>query len=153
MFISKIPGGDEPEFAEQGFGKFQDKQYQQKLAADFLIRFAGNPISDEDEKVTALTRDGEMSLSIVPYIETSNGRQLLDGPLFDQLSEWEQAEALAMNKINVPRSWGSVLPNGESDKNGMIWLLMKQEGEYWQAEGNRNTLIRYHPVWGMEKIK
>lgn len=148
-------GDDEPEFVKQGNEKFQDKQYGQKISANYLINFSGNPLSDDDQKVIALTRDGEMSLGVVPYIEAGNGKQLLDESLFDLLPEREQAEALAMNKVNIPgskkSSWCLALPVDEVDENGVIWLLMKQEGEYWQAEGKRNTLIRYHPDWGMEK--
>ena len=149
--------GNEPEFVKQGNEKFQDKQYEQKIASNYLIRFAGNPLVDEDEKVAALTRDSEMSLSVVPYLKTGNDKQLLDGVLFNQLSEVQQAEALAMNKVNVPggkkSSWRSVLPVDELDESGVIWLLMKQEGEYWQTEGKRNTLLCYHPDWGMEKVQ
>ncbi len=149
--------GNEPEFVIEGYESFQNKQYEQKISANYLIRFAGNPLVDEDEKVAALTRDGEMSLSVVPYLKTGNGKQLLDGMIFDQLTEWERAETLAMNKVNVPggrkSSWRSVLPVVEPDDNGVIWLLMQQEGKYWQAEGKRNTLLRYHLDLGMEKIQ
>ena len=43
-------------------------------------------LQDNDETILAVTRDGEMSLPLLPYLQTSSGKQLLDGQVYEDLS-------------------------------------------------------------------
>lgn len=145
--------GDEPAEVEAGFEKHQDKLLEKRSYARQMLKWAEDAaINDSDDKVRAVTRDDEFNLSLVPYLNTANGKRLLNGDIFDKLDEWQQAEALAMSAVGVPQSWGGkgnrLQP--EADKQGYIWLEMDEDGEYWRTEIN-NMELSYHPEWGMEK--
>ena len=103
---------------------------------------------DDDDKVRAVTRDTEFSLSVIPYLQTASGKQLLDTKILDSLGEWQQAEALAMNAVGVPKSWHKFLP--KADKDGRIWLAMQRDGDCWKVNCE-DVVLSYHPIWGMDK--
>lgn len=141
--------GTEPEVIETGFALFEEKLAEKRILARQMLKWAKDvALMDDDENVRAVTRDGEFNLSIIPYLETARGKLLLDSSILDSLSEWQQAEALAMNTVGVPKSWGKLLP--EKDKEGRVWLAMQQDGECWKA-CSKEIWFTYHPVWGMEK--
>ncbi|MEN9501640.1 MAG: hypothetical protein RI964_925 [Pseudomonadota bacterium] len=141
--------GTEPEVIETGFALFEEKLVEKRILARQMLKWAKDvALMDDDENVRAVTRDGEFNLSIIPYLDTARGKQLLDSSILDSLSEWQQAEALAMNTVGVPKSWGKLLP--EKDKEGRVWLAMQQDGEFWKA-CSKDIWFAYHPVWGMEK--
>jgi len=145
--------GSEPPEIEVGFKKFEQEQNSKVYSANQMLKWAKDAaLNDSDEKIRAVTRDGEFSLSVVPYLETPGGKCLLNSKIFEELDEWQQAEALSMSTVNVPNSWGNgwnkFLP--EQDKNGYIWLAMKDDGEYWRVTCN-DVDLSYHPEWGMEK--
>lgn len=141
--------GTEPEVIETGFALFEEKLVEKRILARQMLKWAEDvALMDDDENVRAVTRDGEFNVSVIPYLETNRGKQLLDSSILDSLSEWQQAEALAMNTVGVPKSWGKLLP--EKDKEGHVWLAMQQDGEFWKA-CSKAIWFTYHPVWGMEK--
>lgn len=141
--------GIEPEEVEAGYAKFEKDKDGKVCAARQMLNWAKDvALMDDDENVRAVTRDGEFNVSVIPYLETARGKQLLDSSILDSLSEWQQAEALAMNIVGVPKSWGKLLP--EKDKEGRVWLAMQQGGEFWKA-CSKEIWFTYHPVWGMEK--
>ncbi|MDQ5767362.1 CRISPR-associated helicase/endonuclease Cas3 [Thiothrix subterranea] len=141
--------GTEPEVIETGFALFEEKLAEKRILARQMLKWAEDvALMDDDENVRAVTRDGEFNVSVIPYLDTARGKQLLDSSILDSLSEWQQAEALAMNIVGVPKSWGKLLP--EKDKEGRVWLAMQQGGEFWKA-CSKEIWFTYHPVWGMEK--
>jgi len=141
--------GAEPTEVEVGYEKFQDELFKKRGLARQMLKWADDAaLYDTDEKIHAITRDGEFNLSVVPNLETSGGKQLLDGSVFESLTEWQQAEALAMNTVGVPQSWGKFLPKPDDEQR--IWLAMQQDGDAWKV-CNKEVWLTYHPIWGMEK--
>lgn len=141
--------GIEPEEVEAGYAKFEKDKDGKVCAARQMLKWTKDvALMDDDEDVRAVTRDGEFNISVIPYLDTARGKQLLDSSILDSLSEWQQAEALAMNTVGVPNTWKKLLP--EKDKEGRVWLAMQQDGECWRA-CSKDCWFTYHPVWGMEK--
>jgi CRISPR-associated endonuclease/helicase Cas3 len=146
---SEDPWGIEPADIESGFAEFENRLIEKRGMARQMLKWAEDAaLQDSDEKVRAVTRDGEFNLTVVPFLETTSGKQLWDTTLFESVSEWQQAEALAMNSVGVPKSWGKFLL--EADKEGRIWLAMQENGEQWSVQ-SKDIELTYHPVWGMEK--
>lgn len=141
--------GTEPVEVESGFVEFENKLVQKRGLARQMLSWAKDAaLNDSDEKIRAVTRDGEFSLTVVPYLDIQAGKQLLDASMFETLSEWQRAEAMAMNTVGVPKSWGKFLPKPDDEQR--IWLAMQQAGEFWKTR-NKEICFTYHPVWGMEK--
>jgi len=111
--------GNEPEEVEKGYEKFKyEIEEIKRYKARFMVDTAMNPFSDTDENVTAVTRDGEMNLSVVPFCWTPQGRMLMDGKVFELLDEDQRLEALSLNSVGVPKSWGYYLEvSCDSGKN------------------------------------
>jgi CRISPR-associated endonuclease/helicase Cas3 len=146
---SEDPWGIEPAEIESGFAEFENRLIEKRGMARQMLKWAEDAaLQDSDEKIRAVTRDGEFNLTVVPFLETTSGKPLLDTTLFENISEWQQAEALAMNSVGVPISWGKFLP--EADKEGRIWLAMQENGEQWNVQV-KDIGLTYHPEWGMEK--
>ena len=122
---------DEPEEITASFDAYSEEAFAAKCNAKQLMNASMNPLSDDDSTVSVLTRDGEMSLSIVPYWASANGgRILLSGADLNELDDSERFEAINVNTIPVPSSWGKKsgqLP--EPDQDGLIWLEMTDSGQ------------------------
>ena len=142
--------GNEPPEIETGYEKFKDELLIKRSKARDMLKWAdAAPFPDIEENVRAVTRDGQFNVSVIPYLVTDRGKQLLDSSILDSLSEWQQAEALAMNTVGVPKTWEKLLP--EKDKKGRVWLAMRQDSEFWKAR-SKDVWFTYHSVWGMEKM-
>jgi len=143
---------DEPEDIVEGYEKFWQAEYASRMSArqmsDTETCWAWN---DDDDRVTALTRDGEMSLNIVPVTEDAQGRRcfLGDGQPIADYPESEQAERIMRNTLPAPASWrGLGLPEA-SPKDGLIWLVMHPDGEgQWVQDSDKARFV-YHPNTGM----
>ncbi len=141
--------GTEPEDVETSYADFEKKRGSKVYAAKQMLKWTEDvALMDDDDKVRAVTRDTEFSLSVIPYLQTASGKQLLDTKILDSLGEWQQAEALAMNAVGVPKSWHKFLP--KADKDGRIWLAMQRDGDCWKVNCE-DVVLSYHPIWGMEK--
>jgi len=90
------------------------------------------PFNDTDENVLAVTRDGEMNLTVVPFCNTQQGRMLMDGRIIEMLDEYQQLEALSLNSVGVPKSWSYYLE-----------ILMKGEGIglSWSRRGKATVAL------------
>ncbi len=145
------PWGDEPEEVEAGFETYQNVILEKQLLARQMLKWSDNcALHDCDEKVRAVTRDGEFNLNVVPYRQTAQGKQLLDGVIFDALHEWQQPEALSLNTVGVPQGWRKYLP--EEDEEQKIWL------EVFRTENSFKSIttkvdFSYNNIWGMEKLE
>lgn len=147
------PWGDEPEKVRTGYEKFRDEvEFIKRYLAKEMIEKAKviNPFADTDEKVMAVTRDGEINRAIVPYCQTFQGKVLMDGTALESLDEYRRLEALSLNGVGVPKSWGYYLEN--PDDEGRFWLEMEQDGEFYTGI-SRGVTFRYHKDIGMEKEK
>ena len=93
---------------------------------------------DTDDRAARLTRDGEMSLTVVPLIEKGGAQRFLDDedPLAS-MDEWTLAERLNRESIPVPCSWKKALPQSEE---GIYYLPMLQtaDGTWCGEHGGMN---------------
>lgn len=141
---------DEPPERTAEFETFIDnvESVKKYLAKQMLERARGmTPFADTDDAVTAVTRDGEMNLNVIPFCLTPKGRMLMDGTIFDSLDEYRQLEALSLNCVGVPKTWGYWL---ENPVDGRYWLAMEFDGEgfSWSSKG---VNFCYHKDIGLEK--
>lgn len=118
---------DEPGAIVSEYERFWKEDYASYLKAN-LITDVHAVWDDDDSNVSLLTRDGEMSLNIIPVVETSAGQCFLGNTrLISALEEWQRAEEVMLNTIPAPASWKKQgLP---SEKEGVIWLVMLAASE------------------------
>ncbi|NPU83383.1 MAG: CRISPR-associated helicase/endonuclease Cas3 [Syntrophaceae bacterium] len=140
----------EPNEITKAYEQFANDLFVSRSKARVMIHSAANPFGDTDEVVAAVTRDGEMNLTVIPYLESPDGKRLLDGELIDDLDDYRQAEELALNSVSVPHGWRGWLKNAcrEVDDKG-CWLAMTEKGGNFVSEWN-NIVFRYHRDTGLE---
>jgi len=80
-----------------------------------------SPLADTDGNASALTRDGEMSLNVVPVLLDGKERLFLDGTRLNTIPDWQMDEMINMHTVPVPNSWKRYLPD---DEEGIIYLSM-----------------------------
>nr|WP_279384548.1 CRISPR-associated helicase/endonuclease Cas3 [Geotalea toluenoxydans] len=141
---------NEPVAVTEGYEKFKyEIEEIKRYKARYMVDTAMNPFNDTDDKVLAVTRDGDMNLSVVPFCRTAQGRMLMDGTVFETLDELRQLEALSLNSVGVPKSWKYDL---EKSDEGRFWLEMEQEGEGYRGV-SKGVTFRYHKDMGLEREK
>ena len=142
--------GNEPEAVEKGYEKFKyEIEEIKKYKARYMVDTAMNPFADTDENVTAVTRDGDMNLTVVPFYRTPQGKKLMDGTIFEQQDDYGRLECLALNSVGVPKSWGWYF---EAPDEGLYWLEMEQNGEGYRGS-SKGMGFHYHKDMGLEKEK
>jgi len=141
---------NEPVAVTEGYEKFKyEIEEIKRYKARYMVDTAMNPFNDTDDKVLAVTRDGDMNLSVVPFCRTAHGRMLMDGTVFETLGENGQLEALTLNSVGVPKSWKYDL---ENPHEGRFWLEMEQEGDGYRGV-SKGVTFRYHKDMGLERDK
>ncbi|HOH80711.1 MAG TPA: CRISPR-associated helicase/endonuclease Cas3 [Methanoregulaceae archaeon] len=146
------PWENEPPEQTAAFEEFKHnvEDVKRYLAMQMLGLARGmTPFADSEDAFTAVTRDGDMNLTVVPYYRTAKGKFLLDGTLLESLNEYQQLEALALNSVGVPSSWGRYL---EDHVEGRFWLEMQPEGDGFRGR-SKGATFRYHKDIGLEKEK
>jgi len=149
------PWEDEPADITESYDKFRGEVEEVKkyLAQAMIERARGmNPFADTDEAITAVTRDGDMNRTVIPYCRTLQGRMLMDGTVLETLDERQSLEALSLNSVGVPKSWGYCFGAEEIDKEGRRWLEMEQDGEFYIGK-IKDVTFSYHKDIGLEKKK
>lgn len=101
-----------------------------KANAEQRIHDTVQQFKDDDSSTTGLTRDGEMSLSLLPTLE--DGR-LLDQTDWSDLDDFGRAEALMSSTVPVPCSWKSALRQYARDEDGRIRLPLRPTAEGWAS--------------------
>ena len=141
---------DEPERIALDYDEFSVMQRTREVDALQLTTMTVAAFRDEDSRVTGLTRDGEMSLTVLPI--QPDGR-LLDGQVLRALSERDLAETLNLQAIPAPASWKGRLSDcrleNEGDLAGYRQLEMTAVGQGdWLATNGR---FHYSVDFGLEK--
>lgn len=148
--------GSEPDWVVQGFDKFEEETWSKHFNAKQMVQraFEITPFTDSDEQITAVTRDGEMSLTVMPYLESASGRQTVDGCLLGRLDEYQLKEMLALNGVSVPgsKSWKYSLDEVAEINEGRYWLKMQPDCEGFVAEGKK-VIFRYRRDTGLRREK
>ncbi|MDY0331748.1 MAG: CRISPR-associated helicase/endonuclease Cas3 [Thiomonas sp.] len=141
---------DEPERIACDFTKFSAEQVRREKDARQLTSMTVASFRDEDGRITSLTRDGEMSLSVLPL--TADGC-LLDGQRIEAIAERDLAEQLNLNVVPCPASWAKRLHDCRKETDGPlagVWQLVTAEtapGVWHSGDGQ----FTYSKDFGMEK--
>ena len=146
----EAPWKNEPEAITEALNEHLGRAMANRHEALRLVRTAINPFDDEDEKVTVLTRAGEMNLNVLLTTEDGQSSLSVLEAQLDQLEDWEQAEIVALHSVPVPASWRNDLPPA---KDGPIRLPM-HETENGLLRGETHTAhYIYSQDFGLIKEK
>lgn len=132
----------EKAYAESNLDEVPDGMYakylawiqDQKMAADRARRLTSMTIggfNETENTVSGLTRDGEMSLPVLPVQE--DGTTLLDGVNLSALNEGLRAEAINLNTVNVPASWKRRYELQQDDEGLVRLRFAPGTSEAWRA--------------------
>ena len=143
---------DESSIMTVAYEKYKDEvQFVAKITANMVIELQTKPLSDEDDRATTLTRDGEMSLTVLPVFEQSGKFVTLENEHVDDDSKryWE---LVSLNSVCVPSSWKHLFGNCVK-KDNVVYLLMQKTVEGgWQSELKKDLLL-YSVQQGLERKK
>lgn len=140
---------DEPEAISFDYYKFHAEGNAAEADAQQMISMPRKPYGDDDATIAVHTRDGEMSLTVLPI--QLDGR-LLDGTQIALLDDGQQAEALNLNALSVPHSWRkSALSGCETDEEGRYHLPFTRDDDgSWMSRIGKNS-FRYTEHFGLER--
>jgi len=144
---------NEPEWVLKSFEAHEEDCWVSQMTAKRLISSNMNELSDNDSNVSALTRDGDMSLNVTPFYTDAQGeRYLLNDKPINKLDESECSEAINLNSVAVPKNWGKHGRLPEADKDGFIWLFMQAttDGHFVAQQGNYTYF--YHANTGLTRM-
>ena len=148
--------GSEPEWVMASHQAFETQQLSQRSTAKQLINSGINELKDTDNNVAALTRDGEMNLTLIPVIVGDEGETcLLDESVIDQLDDSDRHEKISLNSLGVPASWSRGKSKGQLpdiDDNGLVWLEMNVSGQGYHGRWGE-TDYYYHPESGLQRVR
>jgi len=94
--------------------------------------------SDESDKAGSLTRDGEMSLTLILVVKKQSKFFTLDDVDLEGLEKWQYWEAISLNSISVSQRWQDQLP--KADARGLRFLPMVFEKEQWVSKPDKVTI-------------
>lgn len=135
---------DEPEAIALEHDTFRALEHQRQAEAVRLTTMTVSQFRDEDSIATGLTRDSEMSITVLPL--QSDGR-LLDGQVIGGHDERTLAESLNLNAVPVPASWKKRLAGCRRDEDGRVLLEMTADGDgNWVDMGEK---FRYSEDFGL----
>lgn len=145
-----VAGDDEPSAIYGDYLSWKQDQERRKAEATRLTTMTVSAFRDEDSKVTGLTRDGEMSLTVLPML---SGRRLLNEQAVNLIKEHDLMEILNLQAIPAPASWKGRLfdccPESEGNLAGYRQLEMTADGQgAWLAMGGK---FRYSEDLGLER--
>jgi CRISPR-associated endonuclease/helicase Cas3 len=139
---------NEPENIAMDFDVFNSLQNHKRADAQKLTTMTMTQFRDEDERITSLTRDGEMSLTVVPLLA---GVEFLDGIKPKVNDEKSYAEAINLNSIPVPASWGKYLHVSRKDDDGRFIMDFVPSGDSTWVSMVGGTRFLYSKDFGLEK--
>lgn len=142
----------EPESISLEFDVFHFAQKAKQDQAKMLSNDTMNPLADSDNNVRALTRDGEMSLSVV--LLDTDGKLLYDPDPLPKPDDWDRAEKISLGSVGVPNSWQGKLKGVPMDeeKNHYLLTMIQRDNQSWIGQAHGVT-FRYSQIIGLEKIE
>lgn len=141
---------DEPETITKAHCEALGKRYAAEWEAKQMINTQRKPFGDDDFRIIVKTRDGEMSLAVLPVL--TDGR-FLGGETPESMDYRERAVALDLNTVPVPHSWKSCLAGIGLDEDGRYRLQFIPTGpDTWTAEVGF-TVFKYTIDFGLERRK
>jgi CRISPR-associated endonuclease/helicase Cas3 len=152
LVYQEEPWECEPEQIIKAYEKFEDDLFEARCRARQQIDSAINPFFDNEMVVSVMTRDGEMNMTVIPYMASGGGRQTISGESLESLDEYKLQEILMLNSIGVPTGWKGHLERMAKYDEGRYWLEMRLDGDGFVAEGNR-VIFKYHCDTGLRREK
>jgi len=137
---------DEPETIALEFDAFSALQRSREAEAMRLTTMTVSQFRDEDSIATSLTRDDEMSLTVLPI--QPDGR-LLDGESLDKIDNRTLAELLNLNAVPAPASWKKRLARCKRDDDGRVLLEVTADAQ--GAWMNQEMKLHYSENFGLER--
>lgn len=139
---------NEPDRIYASYLAWRDDQRAARNKALQLARQSMSQFRDNDEIAGALTRDGEMSLTVLPEMA---GGKTLDGNEWPRPDDRRHAEVVSLNSIPVPASkkWKGALAASYDDE-GRCRMLMSADGAGCWVGKNGSAVLRYSLDFGLE---
>lgn len=140
---------DEPEAVYSDYLAWKGEQGRREAEARKLTTMTIKSFRDEDYAATALTRDGEMSLTVLPI---QSGGCLLDGHQLSALNELDLAEMLNLHAVPAPASWKDRLADCRLENEGglagyrQLEMIADGQGGWATVDGK----FRYSEGFGLE---
>lgn len=140
----------EPEKIALAYDAFHCVQLGREKDAQRLTTMSVSSFRDDDGRITGLTRDDEMSLSVLPV--TADGC-LLDGQRIERIAERNLSEEINLNVVPCPASWKNTLRDYRIETDGPLaglWQIVVAENSpsVWQSSDSKFT---YTGEFGLEK--
>jgi CRISPR-associated endonuclease/helicase Cas3 len=126
---------DEPPQLAEMYEKHAQEQAASKYNASFFAHSHSIPLQDTDGNAATLTREGEMNISVIPFLLIKGKRFCLDGAPLNDLNEFEQLEAFNMESIGVAQNWRKYLPQVAEDQICYLAMADQGNGEFHSIEG------------------
>jgi len=146
-------GESEPEWVSKSYEQSVINREASYYSALQNIRRNSN-LDDNDNNVAALTRDGEMSLNVIPFYQDIQGKRcLLDSQRIDELDDSKRLEAINLNSVAVPKNWGNHGKLPDADKEGFIWLGMQSINDGYTSEEQGGCAYFYHSNMGFKRLE
>lgn len=140
--------GNEPDTVLESYELFCDDNLNSRSKARQLINTNMTELMDTDSNVSALTRDGEMSLNVLPLATSPDGDKLIgQKKTLENLEDWWRDEAINLNIVSVPKSWEKFL---SAQENGLYVLQGEQQNNYVLFEC-KGAHLKYSTEYGLEK--
>ena len=148
--IEEVNGGNKK--LQELNKKYIEDTESRRLVARYLTnnRDTINSLDDLSEKANSLTRDGEMSISLIPVLNDGSSIKFLDGIDISAFEEWEKWEAFSMNSVPVPSYWKNELQLFE--KGYMKIEMNKVTDDTWRTDIGKYNFC-YSKERGLERIK
>ena len=147
---SSVVWDDEPDIIYSDYLSWKQEQRMREADALHLTTMNVRQFRDEDSIATTLTRDGEMSLTVLPVQPEGC---LLGGQVLSALNERDLVETLNLHAVPVPASWEKRLMGCRLENEGSLagyrQLEMSADGQGgWSAMGGK---FRYSEDFGLER--
>lgn len=138
---------EEPDAVYSDYLAWKGEQGRREAEAKRLTTLTVSNFRDEDSATTALTRDGEMSLTVLPI---QPDERLLNGQVLSALNERDLAETLNLHTVPVPASWEKRLTACRRNDDGLMLLEMNaDEKGGWTAMDGK---FHYSEDFGLERV-
>ena len=149
LVYQQEPWQDEPGKLAEMYEKYEQEQAASKYSASFIAHSYSTPLPDTDGNAATLTREGEMNISVIPFLFIKRKRFCLDGAPLDDLNEFEQLEVYNIESIGVAQNWRKYLPQVTEEQICFLEMSDQGNGEFHSNEGSGQLCYTFER--GLEK--
>jgi len=139
----------EPVAIATEYDVFSSEQIRREKDAQKLAGMTVASFRDDDDRITGLTRDGEMSLGVLPLASDSH---LIGGECIRAIDDYDLAETINLNTVPVPASWKNSLREYQSENEGPLagvyQIRFAADASGWTSEDGK---FSYSQDFGLER--